>query len=143
MIGKRLIHIEISGLLFLMALGMSGCATPAGVAERNRIMAAQGVSIDRLLRTAVAAGEQMGYSVRQEANRLFMEKSLPLGSGYFIPSAAKHRNRITVSVFPDAASGTPEVQVEGEYLGDPRDQDIRNCVPCDVNQIKKALKEAR
>ncbi|MCU0579036.1 MAG: hypothetical protein MUF69_05745, partial [Desulfobacterota bacterium] len=39
--------------------------------------------------------------------------------------------------------GIPEVQVEGEYLGDPRDKDIRNCVPCDVNQIKKALKEAQ
>jgi hypothetical protein len=30
-----------------------------------------------------------------------------------------------------------------ENLGDPRDKDIRNCVPCDVNQIKKALKEAQ
>jgi hypothetical protein len=48
-----------------------------------------------------------------------------------------------LNVFPDTAGGIPEVQLEGEHLGDPRDKDIRDCAPCDVNQIKKALKEAQ
>jgi len=143
MIGKRLVHIKIAGLLFLMALGMSGCATTGGTTDRDKVVVAPGVSTDRLLRAAAAAGAQMNYSVKQEGNRLLMEKILPLGSGYFVPNPAKHRNSIIVSVVPGSSGGSPEALVEGEYLGDLRDRDIRNCVPCDVNQIKKALREAR
>lgn len=143
MIGKRLVHIEIAGLLFLMALGMSGCATTGDMADRDKVVVAPGVSTDRLLRAAAAAGAQMNYSVKQGDDHLLMEKVLPLGSGYFVPNPAKHRNRITVSIVPGAAGGSPEVTVEGEYLGDIRDRDVRNCVPCDVNRIKKAIREAR
>jgi hypothetical protein len=134
---------KIAGMIFFLSAWLIGCATPAGVAGRDKVKAAPGVSTETLLRAAALAGDRMNYSVKQEGNRLFMERSLPLGAGYFSTNPAHHRNRITVSADPGVAGGSPEVQVDGEYLGDPRDRDIRNCVPCDVNRIKKAIREAR
>jgi hypothetical protein len=134
---------KIAGMIFLLSACLVGCATPAGVTGRDQVKTPPGLSTETLLRAASLAGKRMYYSVKQEGNRLVMEKSLPLGAGFFLPDMSNHRNRITVSAVPGAAGGSPEVQVDGEYLGDPLDKDIRNCVPCDVNQIKKAIQEAR
>lgn len=143
MIGKRLTHVETAGLLFLLALGLFGCATPASVAERDGVIVAPGVTSEMGLRAAAAAGNQMHYSIKEQGNRLVMEKQLPTGAGHFGGNLANHRNRITVSAGPGAAGSSPEIQVTGEYLGDPRDRDVYNCMPCDVNKIKKAIREAR
>jgi hypothetical protein len=142
MFWKHPSKIKIAGLFFFLATGLVGCATPAGVTGRDEVKVAPGVSTETLLRAAALAGDRMNYSVKQ-GNRLFMEKILPLGAGYFSLKPADHRNRITVSAIPGAAGGSPQVQVDGEYLGDPRDSALHNCVPCDVNQIKKAIREAR
>jgi hypothetical protein len=83
----------------------------------------------------------MNYSVDQEGSSLVLIKQLPFGDGYF--GVKPGRNRITVSPVPGADGAPPRIRVEGEYLGDIRDSNIRNCVPCDVNQIKKAIREAR
>jgi hypothetical protein len=140
---KQNSKIKIVGLISIVSVWLVSCATTADVAGRDEIKAAPGVSTARLLKTAAAAGGQMNYSVKQEGNLLIMERSLPFGAGYFIPNPAKHRNRITVTAVPGAAGDSPEVRVVGEYLGDLRDRDVHNCVPCDVNQIKKAIREAR
>jgi hypothetical protein len=134
---------KITGLFFLLALGPAGCATTPGGSAWDQVTVSPGVSIEALLRTAASAGNQMNYSIKQGGGRLVMEKQLPAGAGHFGGNLANHRNRITVSAEPGAPGGSPEVRVDGEYLGDPRDRDVYNCLDCDVNKIKKAIREAR
>jgi hypothetical protein len=131
------------GLFIVLAAGLFGCATssgPGGI-ERGEVQVASGIPIQRLFQAAVSAGDQMNYSVAQEGSSLVLIKQLPFGDGYF--GVKPGRNRITVSPVPGADGAPSRIRVEGEYLGDIRDSNIRNCVPCDVNQIKKAIREAR
>ncbi|MBI5582261.1 MAG: hypothetical protein HY892_00405 [Deltaproteobacteria bacterium] len=137
--------LKFVGWLMVLVAGLCGCATPSGSngPARDEIQLAPGVSIETGFRAASAAGNQMNYSVKQDGNRLIMEKRLPTGAGHFGGNLANHRNRITVSPVPGTAGGSLEVRVVGEYLGDPRDKDVYNCLTCDVNKIKKAIREVR
>ena len=137
--------VKSIGLLFVLAVGLLGCATPSGLNDprKDEFSAAPGISIETVFRTATAAGDQMRYTATREGNRLVMTKRLPVGTSYFGGNPAGHQNRIIVSATSGADSAPPVVRVEGEYLGNPLDSDLHNCVSCDVNKIKKAIREAR
>ena len=141
----RFAGLKSWGLLFLLAIGFWGCAASPvhSGGEKDALQVAPGISVETVLRAASAAGKQMNYNVTQEGNRLVMAKRLPLGVGNIVGDPARHANRITVAAIPGGAGAPTEVRVEGEYLGDIRNRDLANCVPCDVNQIKKAIRGAR
>jgi hypothetical protein len=131
------------GLFVGLAAGLFGCATssgPGGIG-RGEVQVAPGIPIQRLFQAAVSAGDQMNYSVAQEGSSLVLIKQLPFGDGYF--GVKPGRNRITVSPVPGADGAPPGIRVEGKYLGDIRDSNLRNCLPCDVDKIKEAIREAR
>ncbi len=142
---RKITGLKSFGLLFVLAAGLWSCATSPGPggAGKDEIQVAPGISVEAVLRAATAAGKQMNYAVTREDNRLVMAKRLPFGVGNIVGDPARHQNRITVSALPGATGAPIEVRVVGEYLGDLRNRDLANCVPCDVNQIKKAIREAR
>lgn len=130
------------GMIIFLAVGLFGCATPSGSSSAGRepVPLTPGTSIETAFRAATAAGKEMNYTITGGGNTLVMEKQLPLGLGNIVSNPAKHRNRITVSAVP-AADGAPTViRVEGEYLGEMRNADLNNCISCDVNKIKKAIR---
>lgn len=138
-------RLKISGLLPAILALLTGCATMSGSEglSRNDIPVSPGISLERVLQAAAAAGEQMNYTVVGDGGRLVMTKQLPLGSGYFTFNPANQKNRITVTAITVPSGGQPAIRVEGEFLGDRRDEDIRNCLKCDVNKIKKAVRDVR
>lgn len=133
------------GLLFVLAAGLWSCATAPGLNGygEDAIQIAPGISVEAVIQAATGAGKQMNYAVTREGNRLVMAKRVPFGVGNIVGDPARHQNRITVSALPGATGAPMEVRVVGEYLGDLRNRDLANCLPCDVNQIKKAIREAR
>jgi hypothetical protein len=135
--------LKFFGLFFLLAAGLLGCATSSGPGGtgRSEVQAAPGIPIETLFQAAMSAGNKMNYSGTQEGNSLVMVKQLPFGDAYFGVKPGK--NRITVSAIPGAAGAPPGIRVEGEYLGNPLDSDRRNCLPCDINKIKEAIREVR
>jgi len=137
--------MKFYGLVFLLAFSLGGCATSPGFngSGKDEIPVAPGISVETVLRAASNAGKQMNYNVTREGSRLVMTKWVPFGVGNIVGDPDRHRNRITVSAVPGAPGAPTEVRVEGEYLGDLRNRDIGNCVLCDVNKIKKAIREAR
>jgi hypothetical protein len=138
-------RLKFCGLLFLLLAGPFGCATPSGSngPGNDELQMAPGTSAENVLRAAAAAGKQMNYAGTREGNRLILSKRLPFGAGNIVGDPAKHQNRITVSAVPEAAGAPLGVRVEGEYLGDLRNKDLFNCLSCDVNEIKKAIRGAR
>jgi hypothetical protein len=131
------------GLFVVLAAGLFGCATssgPGGVG-RGEVQVAPGIPRETVFQAAITAGNQMNYSVTREGNSLVMVKELLFGDAYFGSKPGK--NRITVSAVPGAVGAPPGIRVEGEYLGNPLDSDRRNCLPCDVNKIKEAIREVR
>jgi hypothetical protein len=142
---RKIAGLKSFGLLFVLAAGLGGCATSPGLngAGKDAIQVAPGISVEAVLQAATAAGKQMNYAVTREGNRLVMAKRLPFGVGNIVGDPARHSNRITVSAIPGEVGASTEVRVEGEYLGDLRNRDLANCVPCDVSQIKKAIRETR
>jgi hypothetical protein len=136
---------SISVLLLTISAMLSACATPSGSVgpSGSDIPVPPGISVERVLKAAAAAGSDMNYTVVGDGGRLVMTKQLPLGSGYFTFNPANQKNRITVTAITVPSGGQPAIRVEGEFLGDRRDEDIRNCLKCDVNKIKNAVRDVR
>lgn len=129
-------------LIFVLTAGLWGCATPSGSngAGRDAIQLPPGLSVERALRAAAAAGKEMNYTVNGGGNQLVMEKQLPIGVGNIGTNPARHRNRINVTAVPEAAGAPALIRVEGEYLGEIGYSEQFSCLICDVNKIKKAIR---
>ena len=138
-------RFKISGLLPAILALLTGCATLSGSdgLSRGDIPLSPGISVERVLQAAAAAGEQMNYTVVRDGSSLIMTKQLPLGAGYFTLNPANQKNRIAVTAITVPSGGQPALRIEGEFLGDPRDKDIRNCLNCDVNKIINAIRDVR
>jgi len=138
-------RLKISGLLPAILALLTGCATMSGSdgLSKGDIPVPPGISVERVLQAAAAAGSDMNYTVVGDGGRLVMTKQLPLGAGYFTFNPANQKNRITVTAITVPSGGQPALRVEGEFLGDRRDEDVRNCLNCDVNRVRKAISQVQ